>query len=107
MAAENGWNEWSKRVLKELERLNVNYESLRVVHEEMKSDLGKTVAALDNLDDLRIWKEKVDEVMSPSQLKALAEEVQRLKNFKTVAITVWAVAQTLTGVGVAILLKII
>jgi hypothetical protein len=24
----NGWAEWSKHVLKELERLNVNYENL-------------------------------------------------------------------------------
>jgi hypothetical protein len=26
---QNGWNEWSRHVLKELERLNTNYENLQ------------------------------------------------------------------------------
>ena len=28
-ASEDGWDQWAKYVLKELERLNVNYETLR------------------------------------------------------------------------------
>lgn len=39
MASENGWNEWSRHVLAELERLNGGYESindqLRKIHIEI------------------------------------------------------------------------
>lgn len=28
-ASENGWDQWAKFVLHELERLNINYEALR------------------------------------------------------------------------------
>lgn len=35
----NGWNEWSRYVLKELERLNDCYESMRKDMTDMKTDL--------------------------------------------------------------------
>jgi predicted nuclease with TOPRIM domain len=106
MAAENGWNEWSKHVLKELERLNSNYEALRQAQEEMKADLSRTAGVIGCLEEVRLWKERVDEVLSPTQLETLTKDVQQLKNFKTVAITVWAVLQAATGLGIATLLKL-
>lgn len=107
MSSENnGWNEWSKHVLKELERLNNNYESLRATQEEMKAALSQTVSAMTALDEVRQWKSNMDEVMSPSQLKTLSEDVQSLKNFKITAITIWAVIQALTGFGLAFLFKL-
>tara|TARA_Y100000310_G_C20428327_1_gene690162 strand:+ start:278 stop:598 length:321 start_codon:yes stop_codon:yes gene_type:complete len=104
-SATNGWKEWSKHVLKELERLNDNYESLRLMNEEIKAEMSKTSTALEGVEDLRAWKSRVDEVVSPSQLKEMAKDVQSLKNFKLMAVTVWAVAQAAMGLGLAWLLR--
>ena len=104
--ATNGWKEWSKHVLKELERLNTNYESLKAMNEEIKTELSKTHVALEGIEDLRSWKARVDEVISPTQMKELSDDVKALKNFKLVAVTVWAVAQAITGVVIAVMLKL-
>ena len=39
------------------------------------------------------WKERIDEVASPSQLKDLQDQVEDLKLFKTKAVTIFAVVQ--------------
>ena len=43
------------------------------------------------------WKDKVDEVASPSQLQVKFNEVEDLKQFKTKAITIFAVVQFAMG----------
>ena len=95
---QNGWNEWSRHILKELERLNENYESLRVMNEEIKVELSKASSIKDEILEIKSWKKDVDEVASPTQLKELIEEVRSLKTFKTMAITVWAVVQFITAI---------
>ena len=47
----------------------------------------------DRVDELRVWKEKVDEVASPSQILVKFNEVEDLKQFKTKAVTIFAVVQ--------------
>ncbi len=96
---QNGWNEWSRHILKELERLNENYEGLRVMNEEIKVELSKASSAREEVMELKSWKKEIDEVSSPTQLKELIEEVRSLKTFKTMAITVWAVVQFLTAIA--------
>ena len=135
MAAEsnNGWNEWSKHVLKELERLNSNYESLNTkidsiksdVHEEIsgiKNDITKVKAMQYTLDEMKTWKKtyedeavlksvkelkgwkhEVDEIASPTQLKETVKDVSDLKTFKTQAITIFLVVQTLFGIAMALI----
>ena len=99
----NGWNEWSRHVLKELERLNENYEGIRSVNEEIKTELANVSGSLDDVEDLKSWRSRIDDVLSPPQLKELSAEVQRLNTFKTAAITTWAVVQTITIVVIGIL----
>ena len=53
--------------------------------------------------DLWRWKKEVDEVASPSQLKEAIRDVSELKTFKTQAITVWIVVQTLFGMALALI----
>ena len=95
MASEhqNGWNEYSKLVLKELETLSDGIESVKDELQTVKQEIAKMQVREDKVDELRAWKEKVDEVASPSQLSALIKEVESLKLFKTKAITVFAVVQ--------------
>ena len=99
----NGWNEWSKHVLKELERLNENYEGLRNMNEEIKTELTKVNTISDDIEELKLWRARIDDVLSPTQLKELSINVQQLMTFKIAAITTWAVVQTITVIAMGIL----
>ena len=68
-------------------------ESVKDELQTVKQEIAKMQVREDKVDELRAWKEKVDEVASPSQLSALIKEVESLKLFKIKAITVFAVVQ--------------
>tara|TARA_B100001094_G_C18188760_1_gene805666 strand:- start:3300 stop:3620 length:321 start_codon:yes stop_codon:yes gene_type:complete len=91
--SENGWAEYSRLVLKELETLASGIESLKYEMQDIKQDIALLRDREDRVTELRQWKEKVDEVVSPTQLQNLVKEVDSLKLFKTRAITIFAVAQ--------------
>jgi|TARA_A100001515_G_C4524681_1_gene194764 cell division septum initiation protein DivIVA len=100
MSEENGWSEYSRLVLKELETLANNIQSLNGEIQELKQEIARMREREDRVDELRAWKDKVDEVASPSQLQVKFNEVEELKQFKTRAITIFAVVQF--GMGAAI-----
>ena len=93
MSNDNGWSEYSRLVLKELETLASGIDGLRQELQAVKQELAKMQVREDKVDELRAWKEKIDEVASPTQLRDLTKEVEELKIFKTKAITVFAVVQ--------------
>ena len=93
MADESGWSEYSKLVLKELTTLASNIQSLNNEIQELKQEIARMREREDRVDELRIWKDKVDEVASPSQLQVKFNEVEDLKQFKTKAITIFTVVQ--------------
>ena len=90
---QNGWNEYSKLVLKELTTLSGNIESLKIEMQDIKQEIAKMQVKEDKVEELRLWKERVDDVCSPSQLKDLIIEIDKLKVFKTRAITVFTAVQ--------------
>ena len=100
----NGWTEWSKHVLKELERLNDSQEALRTKLEEVQQAIAGMQSGRDIVDDLKIWKKEIDEVISPTQLRGLVETVDNLEKFKVKAITVFIVLQTIIGIIIAIVI---
>ena len=91
--SENGWAEYSKLVLKELETLASSIQSLNSEIQDLKQEIARMREREDRVDELRAWKEKIDEVASPTQLQNLTKEVEELKIFKTKAITIFAVVQ--------------
>jgi len=93
MSNENGWGEYSRLVLKELETLGTSIKELNESINDMKREITEIRAREDKVHDLMKWKQRVDEVASPSQLKNLQEEVEDLKLFKTKAVTIFAVVQ--------------
>ena len=90
---ENGWSEYSKLVLKELETLATSIQALNAEIQELKQEIAQMRAREDRVEDLKAWKEKVDEIASPSQLKEIFQQVEDLKLFKTKAVTIFAVVQ--------------
>lgn len=100
---QNGWNEYSRLVLAELEKLNKRVDGLTTEVNEIKQEISKQEQVKYDLHDLKNWKHNVDEVSSPTQLKELQKEVESLKTFKTMSTTVWVVVQILFGVAVTIL----
>jgi hypothetical protein len=90
---QNGWNEYSRLVLKELETLSQGIIALNMEIQEIKKEIAIIKDREDKVDELRQWRAKVDDVISPSQLGDLVKEVQDLRGFKTKAITVFAIVQ--------------
>lgn len=93
MSNENGWAEYSRLVLKELETLASGIKDLNESFQDVKREIAEIRAREDKVQELVKWKERIDEVASPSQIKDLTKEVEDLKLFKTKAITIFAVVQ--------------
>tara|TARA_S200002703_G_C3778482_1_gene239779 strand:+ start:689 stop:1021 length:333 start_codon:yes stop_codon:yes gene_type:complete len=100
---QNGWNEYSKLVIAELERLNEGIISLNTEIQDLKREIAAMKVKEDFAKELWRWKKEVDEVVSPSQLETTVKDVADLKTFKTQAITIWIVVQTLFGMALAFL----
>ena len=95
MPEEHGWDQYSRLVLQQLETLSSGIEALRAELQDVKNQLTELKAREDRVLELREWKEKVDEVASPSQLKTALQEIEDLKMFKTKAVTIFAGVQFL------------
>jgi hypothetical protein len=100
---QNGWNEYSKLVIAELERLNDGITNLNVEIQDLKQQIAELKVKEDFAKELWKWKQAVDEVASPSQLQNTLQDVNDLKVFKTQAITIFLVVQGLVGIAIALL----
>tara|TARA_B100000700_G_C14845607_1_gene761423 strand:+ start:410 stop:733 length:324 start_codon:yes stop_codon:yes gene_type:complete len=97
----DGWSEYSRLVLKELETLASSIQSLNAEIQELKQEIARMREREDRVDELRAWKEKVDEIASPTQLQAMVSEVDELRVFKTKAVTIFAVVQFIMAIALA------
>ena len=99
--ADNGWDTYSKLVLQQLETLASGIEALRGELQDVKGQLTELKAKEDRVQELRAWKDKMDDVASPPQLKTAMEEIEQLKEFKTKAVTMFMVVQSIMGIAMA------
>ena len=90
---QNGWNEYSRLVLKELESLSDSVDSVRSELQEVKQEIAKMQVREDKVEELRLWRDRLDDIVSPTQLRELILNVEQLKTFRTKAITIFAVVQ--------------
>ena len=95
MSEEPSWDQYSRLVLQQLETLSNGIEGLRIELQDVKNQLTELKAKEDRVQDLKDWKEKIDEVASPSQLQNALQEIEDLKTFKTKAVTIFAGVQFL------------
>jgi len=99
----SGWEAYSKLVLKELETLSSGIEVLKNQLVDVKQEIAEIKAREDRVQELVKWKVRVDEIVSPSQLKQLKTEVEHLKMFKTKAVTIFMVVQFGMGLVLALM----
>lgn len=91
---KDSWAAYGKLVLNELKRLNEGQDHLRKDMDDRFKELDNTLSkfhvAKRDVEDLKAWKEKVDEVWSSSQMKEAVDEVyaQKAKWQKTAGIIV-------------------
>jgi len=101
--SSNSWTEWSQHVLKELERLNDSYESLREDNQDIKEEFAKLNAVKQDVAELKLWQKNRDETVSLAQVKQMILDVNGLIKFKTSAVTIWIGFQFLTGIVLALI----
>lgn len=88
---------YNQLVLAQLQSLAQAIEALRGDLQIVRQEITELKAKEDKVVELREWKQKIDEVTSPTQLAKIVQEVQDLNNFKTKAITIFAVVQFAMG----------
>jgi prefoldin subunit 5 len=101
-SSQNGWNEYSRLVLKELETLSASIDDLREDLQDVKQEITKIQVKEDNINQVREWKAKIDEISSPTQLKEYLLKVDELIQFKTKSVTVFMVVQFIMALAVAL-----
>ena len=101
MSEESSWDQYSRLVLQQLETLSNGIEGLRTELQDVKNQLTELKAKEDRVQDLKDWKEKIDEIASPSQLQNALQDIEDLKVFKTKAITSFAGIQFLMASAIA------
>ena len=106
MDQANGWETYSKLVLQQLETMASGIEGLRAELQDVKNQLTELKAKEDRVQDIKAWKEKIDEVASPTQLQIKFDEVEELKEFKSKSVTMFMVVQAIMGIAMAVALEI-
>mgnify|MGYP003117727166 FL=1 len=99
--SDSGWNEYSRLVLEQLEALSVGIDSLRDEMQTIRQELAIMKAKEDRVTELKVWKEKIDEVASPTQLRSTLKDIEDLKIFKTKSIAIFMAVQTMMGLALA------
>jgi hypothetical protein len=89
-------------VLQQLESLAKGIDALRDELQDVKQQLAELKVKEDRVHELKEWKGKMDEVISPTQLKNALDELEDLKLYKTKAITVFAVVQFMMATALAL-----
>ena len=89
-------------VLQQLESLSKGIDALRDELQDVKQQLAELKVKEDRVQELKAWKDKMDEVISPTQLKNALIELDDLKLYKTKAITVFAVVQFMMATALAL-----
>ena len=110
MSNEETWGDYSKLVLKELERLNDNQEKMREDidsrFKEITGILSEFKSTEKTVSEHKLWIEKVNDVWSPAQMKEPKDELYRQKNKWVATIAIMTFLEILIGVIISLWGKI-
>jgi TolA-binding protein len=104
------WADYSKLVLKELERLNENHEKMRSDFDsrlnEMNLKLNDVKGIEKSVNQNSEWIQRVTDIWSPTQMKEAKDELYKQKNRWVAAIAVMSFIQIIVGIVISIWSKI-
>jgi len=107
---EKGWNEYGILVLKELERLNDNFESLRKDMDEKFKQINDKIVIINSIEksvlETENWVEKVNDIWSPTQMKEAKDELYNQKNKWTATVAIFTFIQIIITILIALKGKI-
>lgn len=106
-SSQNGWNEYSRLVLKELETLSKGIINLSTEIQDIKREIALLKDREDKVEELKVWKDKMDDIISVSQFRELVKEIRDLGVFKTKAVTLFAVIQFIMLCSISIITVLI
>jgi|TARA_R110000796_G_scaffold65503_1_gene151284 DNA repair exonuclease SbcCD ATPase subunit len=84
---------YNQLVLAQLQALSQAMEALRGDLQFVRQEITELKAKEDRVVELKEWKQRIDEVVSPPQLEKLVKEVEELNKYKTKAVTIFTVVQ--------------
>ena len=97
---------FSRLMLKELDRMNSNFENLRSDFDdkfrEINEKLSDVKSTKETMAELKSWQEKVNEVWSPTQMKEAKDEIYKQKNRWTATVAILAFIQIVIGIIVSL-----
>jgi hypothetical protein len=100
------WSDYSKLVLKELERLNDNHEKMRSDFDnrlnEMNLKLSDVKGIEKNVNVNSSWIEKVNDVWSPTQMKEAKDEIYKQKSRWVATIAIVTFVQIMIGLAISL-----
>lgn len=102
MADGQAWDSYFKLTLQQLEGLVNSVNSVKDELHSISDEIIKLKERENKVNDLIAWKQKIDDVVSPSQLDKAIRELEDLRMFKTKAVTIFAVVQFAMAVAVAV-----
>ena len=104
------WGDYSKLVLKELERLNDNYDKMRTDMDTRFGELNQKLTEVKNVEgkvnSQAAWIERVNDIWSPTQMKESKDEIYKQKSRWVAAISIITFLQILMGIVIALWGKI-
>lgn len=103
---KESWGDYSKLVLKELERLNDNYDKMRVDMDTRFNELNQKLTEVKNVEKTvtvnTLWIERVNDVWSPSQMKEAKDEIYKQKSRWVAAIAIITFVQIAVGIVISL-----
>lgn len=100
---ESTWAEWSKHVLRELERLNEGQDIIKKEVQEIHGGMVKLGVLEKQVQEIKHWQDGRKEVCSTTQLAQVKEQVDALNAFKIKAITIFGIAQIVVFIILGVL----